>query len=310
MTLPKLAISFVVIVLVLAALTLWRDSTREAEAEAMFPPSGQFLTVDGHRIHYVMQGSGPDLVLIHGASGNLRDFTFALTGRLSETYRVIAVDRPGLGYSDPIPDMSLAGQARAIKAAVAQLGVAGPIVLGQSYGGAVALAWALDGGPRALVLVSAPSLPWPGKLDPWYRLTSTAFGRAIIIPLASAFVPQSYVISATKAVFAPDPVPDGYEGWIGTPLTLRRQTLAANVIQVNALRAELVTMEPRYPTLTLPVELIHGDADTIVPLTIHSLPLSKILPNAALTVLPGTGHMPQHSHPDVVIAAIARAALR
>jgi pimeloyl-ACP methyl ester carboxylesterase len=60
--------------------------------------------------------------------------------------------------------------------------------------------------------------------------------------------------------------------------------------------------------LTLPVELVHGDADTIVPLTIHSVPLSKILPNVHLTVLPGTGHMPHHAQAQAVVAAIARAA--
>jgi pimeloyl-ACP methyl ester carboxylesterase len=310
MTLTRLAFSVIVLLLLLTALTLWRAATRATEAEAVFPPTGQFVAIEGHRIHYVMQGSGPDLVLIHGASGNLRDFTFGLADHLSKTYRVIAVDRPGMGYSDPIPDMTLAGQARAIKAALATLGVSRPILLGQSYGGSVALAWALDGGPRALVLVSAPSLPWPGRLDIWYRLTSTALGRAVVVPLAAAFVPQSYVIAATKAVFAPDPVPEDYDGWIGTPLTLRRQTLAANVAQVNALRAELVTMEPRYWTLALPVELVHGDADTIVPLAIHSLPVSALLPNATLTVIPGAGHMPHHGHPEMIIAAIARAALR
>jgi pimeloyl-ACP methyl ester carboxylesterase len=310
MTLPKLAASVLVLLALLAVVTLWRASARETAANAAFPPEGQFVSVDGHRIHYVIKGSGPDLVLIHGASGSLRDFTFGLVDRLAQDYRVIAVDRPGLGHSDPIPDISLAAQARVIKAAVAQLGADHPIVLGQSYGGSVALAWALEGGPKALVLVSAPSLPWPGKLDIWYRLTSNPVGRALIVPLASAFVPQSYVASATTAVFAPDPVPQGYEAWLGTELTLRRETLATNAAQVNALRSELVTMEPRYPSLTLPVELVHGDADTIVPLTIHSGPLAKILPNVTLTVIPGAGHMPHHSHVDVVIAAIARAALR
>jgi pimeloyl-ACP methyl ester carboxylesterase len=310
MTLPKLAISLVVLLGTLAGLTVWRANAREAAAIAAFPPDGQFVTVDGHRVHYVMKGSGPDLVLIHGASGSLRDFSFGLIDRLAQDYRVIAVDRPGLGHSDPLPEISLVAQARVIKAAVAKLGVTKPIVLGQSYGGAVALAWALDGGPRALVLVSSPSLPWPGKLDIWYRLTSNPLGRALIVPLASAFVPQSYVIAATDAVFTPDPVPPGYDAWIGTELTIRRATLATNVAQVNALRAELVTMEPRYPTLTLAIELVHGDADTIVPIDIHSRPLSQLLPNATLTVLPGTGHMPQHAQPDAVIAAIARAALR
>jgi len=184
------------------------------------------------------------------------------------------------------------------------------VVLGQSYGGAVALAWALEGGPRALVLVSSPSLPWPGALDPWYRVTSTALGRALAIPLVAAFVPQSYVTAATTAVFAPDTVPAGYEAHLGTALTLRRQTLAANTAQINALRAELVTMEQRYPTLSLPVELLHGTADTIVPLHIHSQPLSQLLPNVALTVIDGAGHMPHHSHSQTVIDAIDRAALR
>ena len=69
-------------------------------------------------------------------------------------------------------------------------------------------------------------------------------------------------------------------------------------------------IEPSLPSLALPIELVHGDADTIVPLTIHSLPLSQRLPNAQLIVLPGVGHMPHHTHPEVVLAAIDRAAAR
>ncbi len=310
MTFQRLAASFLIAALGLAGVTQWRASARETAAEAAYPPTGQFVTVDGKRLHYEMKGEGPDLVMIHGASGSLRDLTFSLRDRLTGRYRVIVVDRPGLGHSDALDDTSLLAQARFIKAGVAQLGVEHPIVLGQSFGGSVALAWALDGGPRALVLVSSPSMPWPGKLDIWYRVNSNPVGRAIAIPLASAFVPDSYVRSAIDAVFAPDPVPPGYDDFLGTPLTLRRETLTSNVTQVNALRAELVTMVPRYPSLTLPVELIHGDADTIVPLHIHSQPLSQLLPNVTLTIIPGAGHMPHQSHPDEVIAAIDRAALR
>ena len=310
MTLKRLAASFLIAALSLAGVTHWRASAREAAAEAAFPPTGQFVTVAGRRLHYEMAGSGPDLVLIHGASGSLRDLTFSLRDRLTDRYRVIAVDRPGLGHSDALDETSLLAQARHIKAGLAQLGVTEPILLGQSYGGAVALAWALDGGPRALVLVGSPSMPWPGKLDPWYRLTDTWPGRHLAIPLASAFVPQSYVSSATAAVFAPDPVPAGYEDHLGAALTLRRETLVANTSQINSLRPELVTMEPRYPALALPVELIHGTNDTIVPLHIHSQPMAQLLPNATLTTIPGAGHMPHHSHADLVLQAIDRAALR
>ena len=263
-------------------------------------------------MHLRVQGAGPDLVLIHGASGNLRDFTMGLSDRLARRYRVIAVDRPGLGYSDPMPDgdVSLAGQARILRGAVDQVGATNPVVLGQSYGGAVALAWALESPPAALVLVSGVSMPWPGKLDPWYRVTSTLLGRVTLVPLAAAFVPQSYVRAAVEGVFAPQSPPAGYADDLGIDLTLRRTALGTNVSQINALRGHVVAMEPQYPILTLPVEVLHGDADTVVPLAIHAAKLTPLLQGGVLTVLPGVGHMPHHTNQDDVIAAIDRAATR
>ena len=314
MTLTRLAVSLVLAVAAFSLLTVWRAASREAAVEAAFPPIGQFVTVSGLRLHYEMSGTGPDLVLIHGASGNLRDWTFSFRDQLTDRFRVIVIDRPGLGYSDAAPEVSLAAQVRVIRDAMAALGVTDPIVVGQSYGGAVALAWALDDGPgpspRALVLIGAASMPWPGKLGIWYRLTSTRLGRALAGSLVSAYMPDSALRNLTAKVFAPAPVPPGYADYVGAGLGLRRATLSINTAQVNGLRAELETMVPRYPDLTLPIALIHGNADTIVPLEIHARPLSKLLPNATLTVLDGAGHMPHHTHPKAVIAAIDRLALR
>ncbi|MFN4153444.1 MAG: alpha/beta fold hydrolase [Paracoccaceae bacterium] len=294
------------------AATQFRLAAREQAAQATHPPTGQFVTVDGLRVHLQIAGAGPDLVLIHGANGNLREFTFALMDRLADRYRVIAVDRPGLGYSDPLPenDATVAGQARLLRQAVAQINVQNPIVLGQSYGGTVALAWALQAPPAALVLVSSPSLPWPGELDRWYRITASPLGRATLVPLASALVAHSYVRRAIDRVFAPQPAPAGYADHLGLDLTLRRGTMAVNAMQINSLRPQVEAMQHDYPRLSLPVELVHGDADTIVPLHIHSAPLMDLIPNGNLTVLEGTGHMPHHTHPETVIAAIDRAATR
>lgn len=310
MILPRLAARLAAAGLGLVGLTSHRAAAREALAEASFPPSGRFATVDGLRLHYEVKGRGPDLVMIHGASGSLRDLSFSLRDQLADRFRVILVDRPGLGYSDAIGDSGLAAQVRFLRRGLAGIGLQDPILLGHSFGGSVALNWALQGGAKALVLVGAPSMPWPGRLDPWYRLTATEIGRNLAIPLASAFVTDAYVARTTAAIFAPDPVPEGYAAHIGAALTLRRKTLAANTAQVNALHAELVAMAPRYAGLALPVELIHGSADEIVPLAVHSGPLSQRLPDARLTVIQGAGHMPHHDHAQVVVDAIDRAALR
>lgn len=307
-----LALSTVIASVGLVSLTAARISIRDRAAKADHPPVGQLLGQKGEQVHVLVEGDGPDLVLIHGANGNLRDFTMGLSAELAQFYRVIAVDRPGLGYSDPLDngETSPMAQARRIRDAVQELGVDKPLVLGQSYGGAVALAWALEAPPSALILVSGASMPWPGTLDPWYRLTDTAVGRYTLVPLAAAFVPKAYVEKSIEAVFAPQAAPEGYAEHIGVDLTLRFRSLAANVAQVNALREHIVQMEKDYSGLALPVELVHGDADTIVPLSVHAEKLAPLLPQGNLTVIPGAGHMPHHTHKGQVIAAIHRAAQR
>ena len=318
MTLKTLARNLFIAAAVLGSAALLvnhRAANREAAAMAAYPPSGQFITINGTKVHYEMKGAGPDLILIHGALGNLRDMTFDLQGKLTDRYRVIAFDRPGFGYSDPLPlgEVSLHAQSQILQAAAKEIGVTNPVVLGHSYGGAVVMEWALHPDilpPAAIVLVSAPTLPWPGTIDILYRVTGNPIGAALVVPLITAFVTDDYLHKSVTGIFAPAPVPDGYEAFVGSGLTLRRTSLATNGKQVNTLYDQVVAMAPLYPKLTLPVELVHGDADTSVPLKIHAEPLSKILPNANLTVIPGAGHMPHHSNPDVIIAAIDRAAER
>ena len=289
-------------------------SFRESRAEDRFPPQGEFVDVDGARVHYVTRGSGPDIVLLHGASGNLRDFTFSLVGRLAETYRVTAFDRPGLGYTDRIdPDgASITQQADLLAAAAAQLGLDRPIVLGHSYGGAVALAWAVHHPEKlsALVLLAAASNPWESDLSTFYQVTSSDLGGALAVPAITAFTPTPVVNDMIERVFAPQSAPEGYAGHIGAPLTLRRASLRANAQQRASLLEEIEALHTRYGEIDVPTEILHGDADTTVGLSIHSRPLSDQIAGANLTVLDGVGHMPHHADEDAVVAAIHRAARR
>jgi pimeloyl-ACP methyl ester carboxylesterase len=70
------------------------------------PPLGRFVDIDGGRIHYLEQGSGPTLLLIHGLGGQMRNFAHSLLERLKNNYRLIILDRPGSGYSTRPPGAS------------------------------------------------------------------------------------------------------------------------------------------------------------------------------------------------------------
>ncbi|MCF2870739.1 alpha/beta hydrolase [Octadecabacter sp. G9-8] len=304
-----------------AALTDRQSDARVTAAEREFPPEGQFIDVGGRKVHAVVRGEGPDVVLIHGAGGNAREFTFDFIDRLTDRYRVIVFDRPGLGFTDRTADKYDSAfttdaegpeeQAAMLQAAAAAIGADAPIVLGHSYGGSVALAWALNhpGNTAGVVNLAGPSHPWPGDLGAYYKVNGSVLGGAIVPPLISAFATDARIEDAVTGIFTPQSVPDGYLDHIGATLTIRPASFRANARQVNTLRPHIVAMSPRYAAeLTMPIEILHGDLDTTVPLDIHSIPLKNAVPQANLTVLEGVGHMPHHAEPQLVVDAIDRIA--
>lgn len=298
----------------LAGLTHWRARVREAQAEASHPPLGQMLTVDGVRVHAQVTGSGPDLVLIHGSSGNIRDFQSGFLRSLSERYRVILMDRPGLGYTDPITSRgaSLTQQAAVLAAAARMLGAERPVVLGHSLGGAVALAWALNHPDQiaALVPVSAVSHPWTTGLGAYYSVLSSWPGRTLLIPALTAFTPDRVIDAQIAAIFAPDAPPPGYGADVGPRLTLRRGAMRANALQRRHLLRWIAAQAPRYGDITVPTEILHATGDRLVGCHIHAAPLARAIPGARLTTLDSASHMPHHTHPAEVVAAIDRATTR
>jgi pimeloyl-ACP methyl ester carboxylesterase len=291
-----------------------RAAAREAAAEAAYPPEGQMIGVNGARVHAVVRGTGPDLVLIHGASGSARDFTFDLMARLEGDFRVIAFDRPGMGHSDPHPTApeSPVAQAETLRAAARALDIRAPILVGHSYGGAVAMAWALDAAdpPAAIVLLAGATHPWPGDLGLYYRMLTSGFGQRVVIPLITAFGTRAQAVAVVEGIFAPQAPPPGYTDHIGITLSMRRATLRLNALQVDGLKPYVTDMAPRYPGLTMPIEVVHGTVDTIVGLSFHSERMAAEVPGTHLTRLEGIGHMPHHAETPTVLAAIHRAAAR
>jgi len=273
-------------------------------------PTGAFIEVDGTRLHYRVMGDGPPAVVIHGASGNLRDWTMGPAVELAKTNRLLLIDRPGLGFSDR-PSRAYSSpfvQARLMRAAAGQLGFERSLLIGHSFGGSVALAWALDAPEtvRGLMALAAPSQVWPGGVDAVYHLTGQPVIGDIATRVLPGFVGPERVQQAITNVFAPQDPPEGYMEGIGVDLALRPATLRANGQDILALKEHVRGMVPRYPSLSIPVELLHGTSDTIVPNYIHSEKLVEQLPDARHTPLLGVGHMPHHVALDQIATALKR----
>jgi pimeloyl-ACP methyl ester carboxylesterase len=159
--------------------------------------------------------SDPAVVLIHGASGNLEDMRLALGERLAASHRVIMIDRPGHGWSSrPEGDnyASPARQAEIVASALEKLGVRQAILIGHSWGGACAMAYALAFPERTagLVLLSAPTHPWPANPGWYNKLASDPYIGPLF--LRTCVYPLGLLIanSTLHSVFEPQPVPSGY----------------------------------------------------------------------------------------------------
>jgi len=140
-------------------------------AEARYPPLGEFVTVAGVDLHYVEQGSGPPVILIHGDGGSVYDWTMSIFARVAQDYRAIAFDRPGLGYSErPVDGASPFVQARLIHEAAEALGAEKPILVGHSRGGNVALAYGLSYPDAIAGVVTLAAAPYGGKIALYNRL--------------------------------------------------------------------------------------------------------------------------------------------
>jgi pimeloyl-ACP methyl ester carboxylesterase len=238
----------------------------------------------------------------------VQDFLLSIGDAVAARYTAVAFDRPGAGFSGrPERDGgSPQAQAAILRAAAAALGLRRPILVGHSFGAAVALAWALEAPAEvgAVVTIGGHVLPVGGP-PPWVhsiarsRLMLRGVGR-----LGRSRLGRPLVRRALRRVFSPDLPPPEYEAL--ALLALDDDRMVHDGEDLKASDAGLRALAARYPELHTPVVIVVGDLDRVVPLR-SSYRLAELLPRAELVVLPAAGHLPQFSRPDVVLAAIDRA---
>jgi pimeloyl-ACP methyl ester carboxylesterase len=287
-------------------------------AERDYPPLGRLLTLAPEagigakngtadagkalRLHYVERGEGPrEIVLLHGGSSSLREFTAQILPCLGANYRTLAIDRPGYGYSDrPAGDWSdPLAQARLLHAALRQLKVERPILVGYSWAGALALAYLLEYPEEAsgAVLLAGVTHPWEGGVYTLYRLAGVpvlgqALARTLVFPIG-----RFYLQRIAARVFAPNPVPPRLLAETAAVLSLRPGAFLANAEDTRPLSDFLARQQSHYAELARPVLAISGEEDAVVPWRHHAGRLITESAKVELVLMKGIGHGLHHLQP-------------
>jgi pimeloyl-ACP methyl ester carboxylesterase len=245
----------------------------ERFAGSPYTPHFASLDYEGRPVHYAEIGDPkkPMVVFVHGSPGSWDAFiNFMTQQELLERACIISVDRPGFGRSGPgTPERSLVRQAAALNRVIEQRSDGRPALLvGHSYGGPVIVRMAID----------RPDLV------------------AGVILVAASVDPQ---LEQTRWFQIPAHWP--FIRWMLPDL------LVSTNEEILALKGELEAMEPLWPRITVPVTVIQGGADDLVPAPNADYAQAHLV-NASVEMVrvPDMNHFVPWNHPGLILDAIEK----
>jgi pimeloyl-ACP methyl ester carboxylesterase len=286
---------------VLAVVLVRPDLPREQLLARYAPAPSRFADIEGMRVHYRDEGSGPPLVLIHGTSSSLHTWD-RWAALLSPRRRVVRLDLPGYGLTGAAPDRdySAARCARVIAALLDQLGIARADLAGNSFGGRIALTFALARPERVrdLVLVDAAGLSGQ-KPAAIFRLARTP----VVNRLLTVVTPRWLVKKNVREVY-------GDPARVDDALVDRYDDLTRAAGNRTALVDRLTgppdpDLDGRLGEVRAPVLLLWGGRDRWIPPSFGERFKEGIV-GAKLVTYPDAGHVPMEELPDATAAEADR----
>jgi pimeloyl-ACP methyl ester carboxylesterase len=278
----------------LAAWMLADGSPEEIEVE-----------VDGHRMHCLVTGSGPSLLLLHGLLGSAEAWLPCLP-RLADESTVYAVDTLGIGRSERVPCLNagLAAQADRMARFMEAAGIHHADITGTSHGGAIALMLAARHPERVRSLIlHAPANPFSNIADPLLHFYRTPLGHWFAHQLP--YLPASLQELALGRMYGNhrhpvrDEVLDMYMRSLSVPGTVDHvlDILDRWFDDMRDLKTALSRIR------NIPILLIWGTRDRAVSFSSGQI-LQKKLGNPEMTVIPGVGHLPFEEAPNAFADAV------
>jgi 3-oxoadipate enol-lactonase len=238
-----------------------------------------FVTHDGARLHWNSQGSGTPVLLIMGHRYD-SSMWYPLVPRLAERHRVITFDNRGTGRTDTTSDVTIEQLAADALAVLDAAGEEEAHVYGVSMGGAIAAELGMTRPERVLSLtlgctmLKTETTSRSLLVRAVYRLPAW-LSRRLMHALSTS---KSYGSSAPAAWVARDRAAMGDSAF--TAKGVREQS--------KAIACYATTVE-RAAKLAMPILILHGDEDSVVPVR-HGRALATLLPRSSYREFSGAGH--------------------
>ena len=296
------------------ALIAWKMLSRAREVswedfadDIHHPENSHFVEVDGVTVHYQEFGDAahPTLILIHGYTASTYVWQTVAPMLADENFHVVAVDLLGFGFSEKPAwfEYSIVSQARMIERFMDRIGIGRAILVGSSYGGAVASTVALDYRERVekLVLVDAVcndeakqnvllrlvSMRGVGEILSPFLIDSRRFLR---LRMRRTIAPVNHHLITKERIEA-----------VHRPLRAKNahHSVLASARNWNANRIEDDAYLINQPTL-----IIWGEDDNVIPVRNGEKLYDSIL-NSRLVVLKDCGHIPQEEKPERFVELVA-----
>jgi len=289
-------------------LTRPRDVDWEQSRELVYHAEhSRFADVDGLRVHYQEAGDSraPVILLIHGFLSSTMVWSKVFLEFASAGYRAIAPDLLGYGYSDKPRDFdyTIESQSRMIAGLLERLGIDHAILIGSSFGGAIAATVALNRPElvEKLALVGAVSNNEP-KRYPIMRLVRSPLIGDVVSPLLASS--RRLLRARMKRVY------DRHRWKLdefridARFIPLRAAATHRAIIRtVRNWDADRIQRDAHL--ITQPTLLLWGDNDPDVPLR-DGEELKERIPNSRLIVFRECGHHPQEEYPETFTEAVLK----
>lgn len=253
-----------------------------------------FATHGNHALYY--EDTGGDLPVIAFSHGLLMDRTMFAPqlAVLRDHYRCIAWDERGHGQSATarLPPFSYYDSAEDLVHVLRHAGVERAVLVGMSQGGYLSLRLALRHPEivRALILIDTQALPeTPRRIQGYQNLvaqwTSDGLSDAAAVGIADTILGPGW---------------SGAQAW-----TARWQAmLSANVAGAFETLCARDDISGYLPQITVPVLTVHGAGDRAIPIEKAQAMVDALPQGRPIVAIPGAGHAPNLTHPDIVNSAI------